>query len=163
MSFPIEIIPNRGLGHILFGAFLDEVRCELGVPASNYDPTRLNNSYKLLFYDDPKCRFMFIPGYCDAARGGSTEPRLLLITAESRRFTLFGEQFIGETEAVLRMRLSAHGLVDPRDVPREEDISLRSPSYKRLSYGDLSLHIYLFDGIVTQIAWDMVTSTSFPS
>ncbi len=155
MSFPLEIIPNRGLGHILFGNDPDKVRSEIGVPTSNNDRTGLNKPpNKIWFYDDPNCNFLFYPGdFVSDAWVGSKKPRLVIIGAWSPRFTLFGEQIIGEAEQVMRMRLEGHGLTDPRNVAREEDPSLWSSSHKHLTYEDANLHVYLVDQVVTCIQW----------
>lgn len=164
MSFPLDIIPNRGLGHILFGSDPDHVRRELGAPSSIEDWSQLNEFASRWVYSDPDCSLFFFEGAVwNPSLADSKKPCLVMITAISPCFILFGDKIIGEAEEAIRSRLSIHGLIKPTNVPMEQDRSLSSQSEKHLSYADAHLSVYLLDSIVTHIQWNIHTTQTAPS
>src|SRR5215208_2314331 len=123
MGFPLAIIPNKGLGHILFGANPDELRHQLGTPSSVEDWKELNAFSIRLTYEDPVCSFFFYDGASwNAAFVGGNKPALVLITAASPHFTLLGKPIVGQREQLIRSRLAAQGLTNPTEVPMEQDL-----------------------------------------
>jgi hypothetical protein len=155
MCFPLDIVLNEGLGHVRFGANPAELEHQLGTPSSVESWKELNPFSVRWTYQDPASSFWFHDGTSWSATFVGNNPALVLITAASSRFSLFGKPIVGETEPVVRSRLAVHGLSNPTDVPSGRDMSLSSPHERRLCYASANLDVYLLSEIVTHVQWSM--------
>ncbi len=163
MSFPSEIILKRGLGHILFGADPDHVRRELGEPSSVVYSPEVNKFTGAWDYAEPSCTLYFNDGpFWNPSLVGSEKPSLVMITGASPGFTLFGDKIINEPEQTILSRLAVHGLVNPAECPIEK-YECETPANKHLYYEDALFSLYLLDGVVTHVCWQMPHEGPAPS
>jgi hypothetical protein len=156
MEFPLNIVPNRGLGTIPFGATPEHVRSQLGPPSAIEDWRELNQFSARWIYDNPACTLFFVErSSWDPALPDPHTAALVLITALSRRFMLLGGPVIGETVAAITSRLAEHGYGDPQISPMDDP---SSPEQKHLCYGTHNLDLHFSDGVATHIQWSMPVS-----
>ena len=142
-----EILLNKGLGPLHFGATPEEVKALLGNPTVSDELVRISEFAMRWVYEFPKLSLLFhVGGVFGLDAHASGEKRLYLIGTTSEDVTLLGEAIFGRRiESVLALlKLNCVGHV----VEQEEFMS-----EKCFSFPDSNLNIYVANGIVSNIQW----------
>ena len=80
-------------------------------------------------------------------------PHLVLVSVYSSRFTLFGRSIVGERESEIRSWLASHGIMNPKEVPLEDDSNTPIVSKSSLLFEGNNLSISVVDSLVRCVQW----------